>query len=298
MTWELVGKPKSVEITSKLAKEFSEMVASPQERQLSEHRIATYNNEVDNGRFRPCLWAKCFCAETELTYRVNGQHTSTMFFRRDLAQTKPHFAVLEEYICETTEDVAKLYATFDSKMQSRNTSDINRSFAAAVPELSEIPLRTINLLVTGISIDKWGLSGQKAKTPAERAEVLFDETDFCLWANSILNINGQHGHSHLKRIGVVAVMQGSYAKAKAKAEEFWTAVRDESDPSNKATSRKLAHWLIITNSDTAPAVNRRKRFKADTHEFVYRCVKAWNSWRKDKETDLKYYANVEIPAIV
>ncbi len=137
MGWKLISKPQTVRVTKKIAKEFAEMDPAPHDRPLSERRLQVYQRIFTDGGFRPCTWAKAICEETNGIYRVNGKHTST--FLSGLETLPEYYVTIEDYQCDTLEDVARLYATFDSKMQSRTASDINMSFAATIPELRELP---------------------------------------------------------------------------------------------------------------------------------------------------------------
>lgn len=293
MTWQLVGTPKTHRITNKIAKEFADMEPAPQDRPLSERRLQVYERVAREGGFRPCIWAKALCAETDQFYRVNGKHTSTLFSTLDLKELPELFAVVEEYTCDTLEDVARLYATFDSQIQSRNTGDINRAFAATIPELKDIPRLHINLIVSALAADKFGIRIYGSKQAAERAELLFDNVDFALWANEIITPKDA---AILRRVPVVAAMKGTYVKSKKAAEEFWCAVRDQTGPSPNTADRKLAKYLMTTNAIQATESARRQRYLADAREFYVKCIHAWNAWRKNETTALQYFKNAKIPS--
>ena len=292
--WTLTNNPRAHKVTHKLAKEFADMDAVPQDRPLSERRLQVYERMVHEGAFRPCVWAKAFCVETNQHYRVNGKHTSILFSSLELEHVESLYVIIEEYRCETLEDVARLYATFDSKMQTRTASDIYRAFAATVPQLAELPRLTLNLLVAGVAADFYGIRNYLQRQAAERAELLLDNIDFATWANSILTPQDAY---ILRRVPVIAAMCGTYGKAKKAAEEFWLAVRDQSASRNDHPTRRLAKFLMITNADGAPIANRRQRHVGDTREFYVRSLHAWNAWRKGEPTVLQYFKNAKIPSI-
>src|SRR5262249_19606940 len=132
MPWKLVGRPKTIRMTRSFAQEFAQMDPCPHDRPLSERRLSAYRALFLEGTFRPCTWARAYCEETRGWYRVNGKHTSTIL---SMMENIPEFYVtVEEYQCDSLNDVARLYATFDSKLQSRNARDIYISFAGTVPE--------------------------------------------------------------------------------------------------------------------------------------------------------------------
>ena len=304
MGWILKGTPKTFKVTAKLANEFATMDSAHTDRPLSERRLGVYRSVLKAAGFRPVTWAKAWCKETEQFYRVNGKHTSTLFASVDLRESPQDvFVVVEEYECDTLEDVARLYATFDSQTQVRNQTDINRSFAATIPELKEFDTRIINLLVgglvyadfptaTGGSTDVSGFP----KTPAERAEYLFDNVEFCVWAKDILLERGKCPHLH--RVPVVGAMVGCWRKAKKDAETFWTAVREETGEKPDLPDRKLAKFLSTMASNNGTHAGVPRRFRITAKEFFCKSIKAWNAWRKKESTDLKYFADAKLPSIV
>ncbi len=183
--WEVRNPPKTLRITARLAKEFAEMDRAPGERPLRERRIEVYQGILNRSEFRPVTWAKAFCVETGITYRVNGQHTSLLFGSVNLSTVQDLYASVEDYNCPTLEDVSKLYSTFDNASQSRNITEINRAFAATIPELAGLSNSIVNLFVSGIHY--WanptphgGGSTHQGMSAADRAEALFENVDFCI----------------------------------------------------------------------------------------------------------------------
>ncbi len=244
MGWVLKNKPITQRASKTMAKEFAEMDKVQHERPLSERRLQVYERLFRAGMFRPVTWAKAFCQETKGWYRVNGQHTSNLL--SEWKDKLPEFYVtIEEYECDTLEDVAKLYSTFDSKMQSRNANDINNSFASTVPELA------------GMTYHLWGADSY-SKQPAERAELLLEHPEFVIWLDTILGSGGpganmreedRGGSKHIHRAPVIGAMFGTWQKAKGAATEFWTKVRDETDSSPGMPTRKRESVELATSPE-------------------------------------------------
>lgn len=303
MTWKLIGKPRTQKVTKFLATQFAEMDPAPRDRPLSERRLQVYQRILKEGGFRPVTWASAVCKETGGVYRVNGKHTSVML---STASPLPDFYVtIEEYECDTLEDVAKLYGTFDSNLQSRSARDIYLSFASTVKELVGLPDRTISLAVAGMSMHLTGSGtpGSKSRDQAaDRAELLLEHPDFVVWINNILTSGSaarskQEGRAqsrHLLRQPVVAAMMGCWQKNKIQATEFWAAVRDETGARPDLPDRKLARYLTVTGVDSGGG-SRRLR-PVTPREMYVKCIHAWNAWRKDEPTELKYYADKDVPA--
>lgn len=290
--YRLMGPPKTVKVTKKLSTEYANMTPAPRDRPLSERRLMVYERVVNLQGFRPVAWAKAYCKETGEWYRVNGKHTSTLF--SGMESLPELYAVIEEFECDTLEDVAKLYSTYDSKMQSRTTRDINMSFAGTMPELTEVPGRVINLTVSGLSYHLW--QDKYSETPApERAELLLDHGDFCLFLNELIGPGASHKYKHLARLGVAAAIFGGFKKAKGKCFEFWSAVRDETDTKPDDMSRQLARFLLTTSSSTTRFSSKEK---VGNHQFYVMSIKAWNAWRNNKNVKLRYSATEKTPAFV
>ncbi len=109
MAWATLQKPATLRVTKAVAREFALMDEVPGERPLSEGRINAYRRMFAEGTFRPVTWAKCFCQETDTTYRINGKHTSTLL---SSLETIPEFyATIEYYTADTLDCKAERTST-------------------------------------------------------------------------------------------------------------------------------------------------------------------------------------------
>lgn len=293
--WKQSSKPVVQKVTLALANHYASMEAAPNDRPLSERRVAIYKKLVENGQFRPVTWATVECKETSTIYRVNGKHTSTLFSRLgDKLPSLNLFAQIEHYECDTLEDVAQLYSTFDSREQMRSVDDINRSFAASDSRLSLIETKTLSKIVGGIAMGVFG-QDYANRRHAERAELILEYPYFALFAEQIINKNGSSHKHWLRRVPVVAAMFGAYNKNKKEAALFWEAVRDQSDPDPKSASRTLAVYLMTTKVKS-PANNARKRSAVATVLEVYvKSIKAWNAFRSGSQVTLRFNQGNNIP---
>ncbi len=295
--WKLTGHPKTQQVTSELARKFANMDAAPDDRPVSENRLRVYEKLMREGKFRPMTWAAAVCKETGGTYRVNGKHTSILCAELPLKEIPHLYAVVEYYDCEDLGDVSRLYSTFDSKMQSRTVSDINRSFAACVPQLEHIPLHTVNMCISAI----WYSSIQKeygGVPPQERAEVLFDHHDFVAWVDNIIGRKNQF--NYLKKYATVAAMYLTWSKAPRIATDFWQEVRDDTGPSPQSPSRVLSRFLLMTYGRGNSLRSRRNLMTArpvQPRELFVKSLHSWNAYRMGEQTRLAYHPNAEIPAV-
>lgn len=295
--WKLKDKPKTMKVTKALATEFAEMDAAPHDRNLSERRLQVYQRLLVSGEFRPVTWARAYCAETSGTYRVNGKHTSVML--SGISPMPEFYVTIEDYVCDTLDDVARLYATFDSKMQSRTARDIYLSFAGTVPELAEVADRNIGVSAAGMAYAVHG-EGSFNLQAADRAELLLEHPEFVLWLHNIFSYVEagdveRRSVKHLVRAAVVAAMFGTWQRVKLDSTRFWTAVRDESGEIPSLPDRKLARYLLSVGINSGAGV---RRVKVVTHREVYvKCIHAWNAWRREETTNLNYYPDADVPTI-
>lgn len=297
MAYELVGSVKVLVLTKEIAIEFRDMDGVPSDRDLSILRMEAYRKIAEAGMFRPLQWATAYCVETGGTYRVNGKHTSTLFSQDGVKIPKGLVAIVEHFKCDTLEDLAKLYSTYDSRLVTRTTNDINKSFAAIDEDLADLPVAIVSLCVTGIAYSKYG-SGYASKPAAERAECLFDPRNkqFVRWVAEMVV---GHDSRHIKRGPVVAAMYETWVKSHRAAQEFWLAVRDHSGASPSLPDRKLGKYLLTRTVNTGNGGRKHMgNSAASPREINAKCIHAWNAWRKGTTTDLKYHAQAKIPSVV
>lgn len=299
MAYELVGTPRTQLVTQSLAVQFRDMDPVPHDRPLNPKRVEAYRKMLTAGLFRPVQWATVHCNETQATYRVNGKHTSNLFSEYEELPQSLHVTV-EHYHCDTMDDVARLYATFDSRSQVRTTNDINRAFAAIDDDLSQIPTKIINLCVTAISFYKH--SDAYSKVPAaERAECLLEDANkaFVLWVHDMLGNSANDATRLVWRSPVVSAMYATYLKSKSGAREFWLAVRDGTGHSHKSPDRVLNRFLLSRSVNNGAGASHKSGVSLCVpREMFVKCLHAWNAWRRDATTDLKYHAQAKIPSVV
>lgn len=300
MAWKQSEKPRTILASRGLVDEFVNMEPAPHDRPLSERRLAVYQRILKAGEFRTVTWASVLCQETNCTYRVNGKHTATML--SGLPSLPEFHVTVERYRCDTLNDVAKLYNTFDSTLASRTASDINLAFAATIRELAGVNPRYINLTVGAASFHTWNEVELRRVSPAERAETLLDHVGFCLWLQGITPKPGENGANPcgsarpILRAPVVAAMLATYQRGPRTAADFWVAVRDETAANRNDPSRVLARYLLraVMGGGTARATGDGQRL-ATGREIYAKCIHGWNAWRKGDTTTLSYHAKAPLP---
>lgn len=294
--FEVIEGPKVVSVTPALAKRFSEMERCPADRELRPARMDRIKNIIEKGELRTCEWASAFCEETGQEYRVNGKHTSTVLATMNGSAPKGTKVVVAKYRCRTLADVSRLYSTFDSRLSIRTTTDINRVFAHAEESLRDLNDGLIGLAVTGMSFATWGARYSSEHPAEERAELLLKHPGFVLWLNQLYS-GGEDNCRFLKRGPVASAMFKTWGKAQAASTTFWSSVRDGSSPNTHSPDRKLQRWLLSYTVNTGMGSRVQGKGRADAREMMVKCLHAWNAWRRNEDTDLKYYANAKLPVV-
>jgi hypothetical protein len=258
--------------------------------------LAFYRKQLAEGSFRPVTWASAYCEETDTIYRVNGKHTSTLLSGID-PLPKDFYVTVERYTCPTLDGVARLWATFDSSVATRTGNEIINSFASTVSEFAGVKQKTCSLAVIAASYQKWDMDFYNSSRVAERAELLLDHVDFVLWLDTILYPKDGNARraKHLLRGPVVAAILGTWLSSEESSDSFWRHVRDE-DQAQGLPTRVLAKWLsevTFKNHHSGTPGKKSVQFR----EMFVRCLHAWNAWRTNTRTSLKYHANAPIPVI-
>lgn len=297
MGWKFLEKPKTMLASKLLVREFMDMEPAPHDRPLSERRLMVYERILRAGEFRPVTWASALCHETNSVYRVNGKHTATLLSKQEPI---PEFHItIERYQCDTLNDVASLYNTFDSNLASRSTRDINAAFAATIPALRDFSPKLIDLTVIAATFHKWDETTRNKVPPAERAEELLDNQDFTVWLRGVLNTLTFAKSSPCKpliRGPVVSAMMATYRRRPQLATEFWCMVRDESAPDRNDASRALARFLVRSSIANSKGETGKDKVVVGQKEMYAKCIHAWNAWRKDEKRDtLSWKASAPLP---
>lgn len=291
--FKIIEGPKTVKVTTQMAREFADLPHISRERNFSQARYDKHRKNLEQGRLRPPEWATAVCKEDGIEYRVNGQHTSRMLAEAPPEMVKDVKVTITRFECPTLEDVAILWSTFDPKISVRGARDIYSAFAGMAPELNRIHSGLINAIAAGFGVSQEinkGSSSSNRLGPTERGEKLLQETDFVKWSASILV--GDDG-THMRRAPVAAAMYDTWKKSQADARKFWRLVRTGEGKKPTDPDRLLQKFLLTVSIRIDQAPSRAKT--AGQREVYARCITAWNAWRKGVSTDLKYFPKAKLP---
>jgi len=282
---------KHVELTKQLAKDVSEMPKFIGERPLLKQHVDFLESKLVSGTFHSPQWAIAKRADGT-TYRVNGQHSSTM-----LANANGHFpnglnVTLLEYLIDDEVDLANLFSEFDHPKQVRSRRDTYNAHAKTQAEVANICTKSLGQILGGIAYAKevTGSGITKRNNDAEyRAKMVHDPEirEFMNWANIVIDQN----NSKMLKVPVIAAAYLTYQSNKTQADQFWRYVRDDSHPNNQNPTRTLSEFL-------KPLSTRAMAGKKwDQRAVFVKCIHAWNAYMTGKTTLLSYHPDAQIPPI-
>lgn len=260
------------------------------ERDMSKSRVELLRRELDAGRFYSPTWVFAWLGGKK--YRVNGQHSSNMLAECGDKMPRGMIATVIEFLCETENDIAELFGTFDRPESARNIRDILGSHAAIHPEISDASPRTIGKATAGVvSALRYTKRLKGAITRDDRARVVHTHTDFISWGSKLLSSR------LIEYEAVSAAIFLTYEKSPSQAMKFWTLVLDGSATSNKHPTRVLQ--IALLNIKATPKTNDSNRMKKwPPRAVTVKCIHACNAYCDGRDiSDLKYFADAEFPEI-
>lgn len=278
--------------TLKITPEFAEKLLNNNtylgQRPVRRKHLETLKDAINTGRF--------LTGDVAIGYQgwnggdamlANGQHQCLAVIETG----KPITAVVEEYKCKTPEEFADLYRQFDNNAV-RSLAEI------AIPEAAALNLKwskdLISKVLSAISL----LENHKGLHKNKRIEFL---KKYIREGNFIYEITGcvkQSDIKHMMRSPVIAAMIVTFRKCNADAEAFWELVRDGENLIAKNPAFKLRNYLLSTSISLGRGVNANSlNASASVKEIFSKCITAWNAYRTDGETSLRYYPNKGIPKV-
>lgn len=282
---------KTQALTAALAKKYATMQPVPRERPLSPKRIRELTADIQAKKTIVFQWA---CAQVMgALYRVNGQHTSHLFYTNPKLITGGLRVNVTTYECKDMAEVAELYSKFDSGVSSRNAGDVNRVYAGTLESLMDLPTWLVNLCTTGLAYAKWG-EKYMGKRREERAQLLTENEDFILFIQELSRTQGSGGFKSMKKGAVVAAIYETYQLSEDISRQFWTAVRDATGVSPDLPDRQLNNFLITTALNSGANITGNKS-AASRREVFAKCILAWNAFRRGEVTRLRYAPSKPLP---
>lgn len=285
---------KTLALTAALSKRYATMEPVPRERPLSSKRLRDLTSDVKAKKTIVFQWAAAQVGKK--LYRVNGQHTSHLFYAQPKLINTGLRVNVTVYECKDMEEVAELYSKFDSGVSSRNAGDVNRVYAGTLESLMDMPTWLVNLCTTGLAYAKWG-EKYMGRRREERAELLTKNEDFILFMQELSKTQGSGGFKTMKKGAVVAAVYETYHVSEDISRQFWTAVRDATGPTPDVPDRQLNSFLLTAGLNAGSPLAAYKT-SASRREIYVKCITAWNAFRQGEVTRLRYSPTKPLPTPV
>ena len=215
---------------------------------------------------------------------MDGQHTLNAVIKSNMTIK----ILLERVRCNTPKDMALLYQQKDGGI-SRSLKDY------VVAEKNALGIEwhpaVSSLVVSAISI----INNSTHRTKSRKIELL---EQYIPDGNFIIETLGQtrtRENAHLWRAPVVSIMILTYRSGRFNAEVFWEKVKTGEMLKTDDPQFVLRDFLM---SHSSKAKLLRKPV-ASPHEFVYKCIYAWNAFLKGRKVKvIKYLPSYSIPEVL
>lgn len=270
-------------LTPELARQFSEMKASPTERPIKATRLKMLKDKADAGKLVSFQWAKAkFRGEW---VRVNGQHSSTMLSQLNGSFPEGLYAHIDEFdVGDDADSLAILFRQYDDPKSSRNTGDVAGAWQGLVSELSDVDRSLGKLGIDGYWFYYQHVIGT---LPSVDGKPVHKDDRY-----SLFNVAGLHPFLHwigdrdsglfsiktpeLNHPAVVAAMYSTFIANEAAAREFWDLVaRGGPQFAEGAPEALLDEWLRrMTDRKTKDGTIKPAN-------FYQACIFAWNARREE-----------------
>ena len=236
--------------------------------------MAYLNDTVLNGRAITFTWAKAHVLETGETYRVNGNHSSTMLAKLNGDFPEGLKVHVDTYEVADKKALCLLFRQFDSRVSARTVDDIAGAYQGVETALASVPKQAARKAIEGIVWYERNKIGSDVPAGDDRFQWLLDPRyhQFIQMTGRILSLKTPEFNAP-----VIGAMYGAHDREPAKAEEFYDAVakqgggNDEDHPASV-----LDAWLVSS---------REQDDKPTEKETYYACAYCWNVFRRGGSLD-------------
>lgn len=257
------------------------------QRNIREQHCLQLAEKMDSGLFHVGNVALVHKGETTLL--ADGQHQLTACVLAGV----PFKAVLQEYTLDDSDGeqaMARIFSQFNID-RSRNKGDIAWIYACELG-WSNWNRRVVTVTAAALGMVQNGEMRYDSKlTKDQSAELLTQNIKVCEWIND-MNVGSAR---HLRKASTVAAMISTYRKAQKPSTEFWTGVRDGTELKKNCPRYVLREWLLKTALRVRPIAGGGDKEITDIRAMYAKSIHAWNAWRQDRQTQLKYHPKSPLP---
>lgn len=275
-------KDSSITLTVEKAKYFLTTNTYAGQRPLSPKHVKYLVGKITSGKFH--VGSVAVVHYSDKTYLMDGQHQCHAVIEAG----KSVKAKLVEYDIDDKSEIATVFAQFNAD-RIRSAPEV--AWAAAVLiGMEDWSRRFVQTCATATMIVSSGggrFDSSRGLTKEERAKLLEKNRADCFAAKDILcNGHGTVLDKHLSKGVVVAAVMATARKSKDDAAKFWKQVRDGEMLTKNSPAYKLRKYLMGIET-----------IRGDSGREMYsKCITAWNAFRDNGSTDLKYYSEKPVPS--
>lgn len=263
--------------------EFSTMKHAAGERHWKQSRDQWLRSLLQQGLFFTPKWSYAMLNGEKR--RLNGQHSSTMLQSLSPEEFPKGLNVcIDEFICDTEQDLAKLFEQFDAAESSRSRGEIINAHARSEKSLTGIPQTKIIRCVDGVAWAIYQAEDGVKLSKLERAALTHSSQNFIQFAAKFA------GDRSLGLVSVMAAIYRTWLICDSTSDCFWTQVMNGSHANHLHPTRALNKWLLeYRGNASASGSGKTLSQSMNMHE---KCIHQWNAFREGRETkQVKSYAN-------
>ncbi len=275
-------------VTGALAEQFLTKNNYPGQRPKRPRIVEQFKRKMRENKFLPKTAHIVLGRLGNTEYLMNGQHVCTAI----VEESTKISCIVQKYKCETREDLADLFQSYDRHLQ-RTLRDLIHSETDGLKK-PEWTLRLTSLFVTGL-VSLYGLdsptNGEKGRSVKDmKLEKLGEHIVECDHVHSILK--GYEKQSrHLLRAAVCHAMILSFQKKPQIARRFWIEVRDGGYDGETLAITSPTHLLrdflkdhVVQGSGFGDNIAKKG---ISSRQMTATCILHWNAYRTN--TPVKKY---------
>jgi len=281
---------KTIKLTPRMTEELLKLDLFGAQRPLRTKWISTLANIIREGLFLTGeIGIAVLKYDGDKEVLINGQHQ----LHAVAIANKPIEVEYTVYECESPQDASLLYSQFDNH-SPRTLANVVKAEAYGM-EL-DWSVKCCSLLVGAASI----IEKMDQAPKYQKRELLGSYLKQGHFLNDLLftaenGINAGKEYAHLRRLPTVYSILKTWEKSQSDSKRFWTDVRDGEALTRSMPAFKLRNFLMTHNWNRGRGTGGVPGKIASFHEMACRSITAWNAFRKETTTDLKYYPNKPIP---
>jgi hypothetical protein len=283
-----VRKSYTADLTLELAMDTATSPRVTGERPIRQGRRDMLEGALSSGMFFTPTWR--FAWLDGKRYRVDGQASSTILSEGNSSIPRNMKVHIDEFDCDTTEDLLTLWHQFDSRESLRTTTEVTNAHKQMHEDLHNVVTAKVAACIAGILADESGEGIVPRCGNGDRSRLIHQHKDFILWATEF------SGVYFLRRASVMGAIYKSWKKNPELAQEFWTLVRDASHVDPDSPTRWL-NDLLKREAARGSDRDRQRSAQWGPRAIFVKCIHAYNAWRRGERTDGKYHPDSPVPPL-